>query len=158
MNKYALMALICFALFTTSCDENRVFESHEDLALFRWYQDDRVAFDVTIEDSEPKNVAVILRHNFYFQWRNIWTNVIVTTPDGTVIETPTNLLLSPPDGEWFADCAGDICDFTYILPEFSNYSFPDTGVYHFEILQEMREDPLPNIMSVGLRIENIAEE
>jgi len=35
----------------------------------------------------------------------------------------------------------------------TNYKFPAKGVYHFEIEQNMRDNPLREVNDVGLRVE-----
>ena len=84
-------------------------------------------------------------------------NLVIISPTGKTETQSINMLLSEPNGRWFSDCSGDICLIKYPLTTFSNYSFKEKGVYTFKIIQDMRENPIEHIMSVGLRIEKANE-
>ena len=157
LTKFFILGFVA-SLMLSSCDENRVFEEHSDLKMFRWYLADTIAYDVHIADNNPKNVMFSVRHNYFFEYRNIISKIFITTPDGTLIETSVDMLLAEPNGLWYGECSGDICDMVYPVPEYMGYSFPDTGMYHFDIVHDMRQDPLLNVMSVGLRVENVVEK
>lgn len=139
-------------IFLVSCDKNRVFEQNIDIAESDWYYDDTVSFEVSITDTLPKNVFVNFRHSFYFGWRNAWLELKTTAPNGEFGTQAVNIQLSQPDGKWYGDCSGDICMMQF--PVVIGYQFPDTGTYRFQFVQDMRQDPLANVMSVGLRVEN----
>lgn len=152
------IVLIILAAFLHACDEHRVFEENQDFKSQEWISSDTIEFSTLIEDSGSKNLYINVRHRFNFNWRNVWLNLAITFPNDSLYITPINIPLSQPDGQWFGDCSGDICALQFPLSAYSNYTFPDTGNYTFNISHDMREDPLLNVMSIGMRIENYTSE
>lgn len=155
MIKYkSFLAVLGISLFLISCDENRVYEKNEDFSMYQWEYEDVKTFDVVLEDITPKTVFVNFRHTYFFGSRNVLMNLEVKFPNDSIHKTPLNILLSEPNGMWHSECSGDICDFKYPIKEFTNYTFPEVGTYVFSLTQDMRVNPLPNVMAVGLRVEN----
>jgi gliding motility-associated lipoprotein GldH len=150
--------IIPFTFLLNSCDKNRVYEENKDIPEMNWNYNETAKFEFEINDNIPKNVLVNLRHSFHYGWRNIWLKTSLTFPNDSIYEFPLNIELSQPNGKWFGKCTGDICFYQYSLPEFSNYSFVDTGIYSITIAQDMRQNPLPNVMSIGVRVENAIEK
>jgi gliding motility-associated lipoprotein GldH len=60
-------------------------------------------------------------------------------------------LFDPITGAPLGDGLGDIFDHRILAV--SNQRFPENGLYRFKIQQFMRQDSLPLILSVGLRVE-----
>lgn len=145
---------LCLAFCLNSCDKNRVYEQNIDIPNMDWEYTNVASFEFEINDNLPKNLTINLRHSFHFGWRNIWLKSAITFPNDSIYELPLNVELSQPNGKWFGKCTGDICFYQYKVSEFQNYNFTDTGKYTFSIEQDMRQNPLPYIMSVGLRVEN----
>lgn len=150
--------VLSFLLVMSACDSNRVFEKNDDIPQQEWLSSDSLYFDIHIADKAPKNVYLNFRHRFGFNWRNVWINMKMQLPNDSVFVTPVNIPLSQPDGQWYGDCSGDICLMKYPLPDFSSYSFTDTGTYHFTLYHDMREDPLLEVLSVGMRVEQAIAE
>jgi gliding motility-associated lipoprotein GldH len=61
------------------------------------------------------------------------------------------LPLANKEGKWLGSGMGDI--FEHRIPIQQNARFDKQGMYHFSFEQNMRLNPLPHIMSVGLRVE-----
>ena len=157
--KTALQYLLffCFFFSFTSCDKNRVFEENQDIAEFEWTYDDSLSFNISIYDNSPKNLYINFRHSQSFPKRNLRLNMEVKFPNGELKKHAVNVLLTEPNGMWFGKCSGDICAVPFPIKEYTNYSFKDSGIYEFTLSQDMRINPLPEIMSVGLRLENTAQ-
>ncbi|MGB1248759.1 MAG: gliding motility lipoprotein GldH [Chitinophagales bacterium] len=145
------IVLIVVLLSLGSCDKGRTYEKNVDIAGSEWMYEDTVTFEVAIADTLPKNVFVNFRHGFYYGWRNAWLKLKTIQPTGEFGEQSLNVQLSQPDGQWYGDCSGDICMMRY--PVVIGYAFPDTGTYTFQFVQDMRQNPLPEVMSIGLRVE-----
>lgn len=146
---------VLFSLFfiLSACDESRVFEKNIDFEGYKWTYENKATFDVEIADNDLKTVFINFRHTYFFNTRNVILDLEVKTPADSVYTIPVDILLSEPNGMWHSECSGDICDFKFPIKEFTNYSFADTGNYKFTLTQNMRVNPLANVMGVGLRIE-----
>lgn len=150
--------LLCLLLSLNACDTNRVYEKNEDIDQQEWLSTDSLYFDFEISDDAPKNVYLNFRHRFGFNWRNVWINLKMQLPNDSIYVMPVNIPLSQPDGQWYGDCSGDVCLMQYPLEDFTSYSFADTGIYHITLYHDMREDPLLEVLSVGLRVEEFVKE
>ncbi len=131
-----------------------VFEKNVPIPQYEWHSAFRPAVDVRIEDTTARyDLYVTLRHNNAYPFSNIW--VIVGTayegerPSSRRVELP----LADPQGRWLGSRMDDIIE--HRIPIQRRARFDRAGVYHFSFGQNMRLDPLPHIMSVGLRIEKI---
>lgn len=140
-----------------SCDENRVFEENIDFLNAEWTYENEITFQVSLTDQTPKNAFINFRHSYFFSKRNVILDLSVKNPKGEINKKSINIPLSEPNGMWYGDCSGDICTIQFPIKEYANHSFIDTGLYEFTISQDMRINPLPNVMAVGLRIENVVE-
>lgn len=150
LNVILILLILCFV----SCDEYRVYEKDIDFKSQQWSSMDTLSFTTHIGEETPLNIYVNVRHRFNYNWRNIWLNLGIVFPNDSLYETAINIQLSQPDGQWFGDCSGDVCRLIYPLSNYTNYTCADTGFYTFRLNHEMREDPLQEIMSAGVRIEN----
>lgn len=148
------ISLFLFSVFLfSSCDQNRIYESNYNIDNQAWFYKDTIHFEVEISDLSEINGYINIRHSFYFAWRNMWLQMNVFQDDSLMYQEPVNVQLSQPNGHWHGKCSGDICFYQYPLKDFTNFIFPDSGVYRFEFMQDMRENPLENISSIGLRLE-----
>ena len=153
---YSFTHLLICSLLLSSCDENVVMESHQNMESSKWDYADAKTFTAEIKDTvQHYNIAVSLRHGFNFEWRNLWVKIETTFPDGKQYERRVNLVLSGPDGVWHGEVLGDNCDIQ--VPIQQNAFFPLTGKYTFKITQDMRANPLPYIKNVGMRVEQVAK-
>jgi gliding motility-associated lipoprotein GldH len=73
-------------------------------------------------------------------------------PDGKKASSRVEIMLANNEGKWYGEGLGDIWDYRVQIQE--NAFFNQPGNYVFTIQQNMRQDPLPGIMAIGLRIEN----
>ena len=132
-------------------------ESQQNFADNKWDYSDAKIFTAEIKDTvQHYNIYISIRHQFNFEWRDIWVKIETTFPDGKQYEKRINLSLSKPDGKWFGDVLGDNCDIQ--IPIQMNAYFPELGKYTFKLSQDMRVNPLGYIKTVGMRIEKSKKE
>ena len=148
--KIKSLIVLVLVFFLASCDKTRVYEKNIDLDRYQWKYDDKVSFDFVLDDVNSKKVFLNFRHAELFAYRNVIIKLEIINPKGEKENLDLNIALSEPNGMWFGDCSGDICDLKYPI----NYTFKDTGKYVFSFEQNMRENPLKHVMSIGLRVEN----
>lgn len=149
--------VIAMLLTLTACDQNRVFEEYKSVKGGSWKYDDSIQFKINIEDTAQRyNLFVDVRHNFYFDWRNLWVKVITEYPNHKTELARVNLPLSASDGVWYGKCSGDICEMRVGIQE--NAIFPQKGTYTFTIIQDMRQNPLDKIIDIGMRVETYEKE
>jgi gliding motility-associated lipoprotein GldH len=148
MKKTILLLIIISALFT-SCSKNKVFEKFIKLDNYKWKRDNLITFNVDIKDvSSNYDVTLALRHTTYYAFANIKVNITVTFPSGEMRTKDYNIFIRNPDGSFKGDGVGDLWDIT--SPVFTDITFPDVGIYKFEVQNVMPIMELPDIMDVGL--------
>lgn len=136
----------------TSCDRKRVFESYYELDQKGWHKDSVVVFNAQLTDTiKNHNLYVNIRNKGTYPYSNLWLFLSIGSPDGTVKTDTVEFTLAEPSGKWKGSGIGGLHD-NQILYKGSVY-FPHKGDYTFSIKQGMRDNVLPGIRDIGVRIE-----
>lgn len=148
--------LICSLIFLAgSCDDpQRVFEKNVDFKDKMWIVDDIPAFDFEItETAKTYNLYYNVRNSLSYPYHNLYVRYSLEDTLGNVISSKLqNMdLFDPKTGEPYGEGLGDIFDHRILAIE--DQEFTDPGPYRFKVQQFMRQDTLPMILSVGLRVE-----
>ncbi|KPH11627.1 gliding motility lipoprotein GldH [Chryseobacterium sp. ERMR1:04] len=119
----------------------------------KWNKKSEQKFNLEISDPQnPKNIIFVVRNNNNYPYSNIRFIVNFTNLQNKKKETDTlNYVLAKPNGEWLGTGFGDTKEtlFQYKL----NYKFPEKGKYEIGMVQAMRNDALPGIEDIGVKIE-----
>ena len=146
--------IICLMtlVITLSACNNDSFDKRTVIPEAEWNQNDRVAFDVDINDTiSPYEFGIGLRHLENYRYSNLFVFLHTTMPNGNRTHDTIECTLATPEGRWIGKSSGSMRDLTVPLNE--NLLFPLSGTYHFEIEQAMREPVLKGISDIGLYIE-----
>jgi gliding motility-associated lipoprotein GldH len=112
-----------------------------------------IAFTIT-DTLSLYNIYIVLRHNDAYHFNNLYVRATVIEPGETLPKTGDyDLLLATNEKGWIGTAMDDIYDAQIIIQPKTR--FRKAGTYHIIMEQVMREDPLKNILSVGLRLEKI---
>ncbi len=94
---------------------------------------------------------LILRHNEKYNYNNIYINLYIQGPgQDTAQKFRMNPELATNEGGWKATGMDDIYEHRI---ELDKPEYLKAGHYKFTVEQIMREDPLQNVLDVGIRIE-----
>ena len=149
--KPAIMVFLFIGLFLSACTSSN-FNKRTVIPEAGWAQDNRVAFDIDIDDTINGYVFGIgLRHLENYRYSNLFVFLHTTMPNGNHTHDTIECTLATPDGKWIGKSSGSMRDL--LVPLNENLRFPLTGTYHFEIEQAMREPNLKGISDIGLYIE-----
>jgi gliding motility-associated lipoprotein GldH len=121
-----------------------------------WKSGYKPSFTFTIKDtSSAYQLFLILRHNDKYNYNNIFINLYTKQPhQDTTQSARYDLRLATNEKGWLATGMDDIYEHRIALtPAGQKFYFRKSGDYTFSIEQIMREDPLNNVLNVGLRIE-----
>lgn len=156
MHSYRLLfaGLFVLVLFSTpGCSDPRsVFDSNAEIPNHNWAYINRVKFDVKIEDETiPYNLYFNLRVSAEYKYANIFILFHQTSPGKKTATTRYEYKLANADGEWLGSGSGNL--YSYQVPLRTRFKFPAKGTYHFEIEQNMRDNPLHEVTDAGLRVE-----
>ena len=137
----------------SSCEKNRIYEKNVAIEKYIWDSKFTPSFTVEIKDTSVMyNLYVNVRHAEIYPFQNIWLMISTQFPDGTKSSRRIEVMLANDEGKWFGEGLGDIWDYRTLIQE--NAFFTEPGTYTFSLEQSMRQDPLPGIMAVGIRVEN----
>jgi len=125
----------------------------------KWDYKFQPEFQFEIPDTTAKyKVYLILRHDAAFPNSNIWVRFKTRQPEakqfdaGIRIEAP----LAATDGQWLGSDIGSIYEHKILLKPGKDYpKFSKTGTYTVKLEQIMRENPLPSVINIGLRVERL---
>jgi gliding motility-associated lipoprotein GldH len=159
MLKNHFLGLVFIFLATLiSCNGDRIFEENAKMKNRIWDVNQPAQFRFSIEDIHyPYDFYFNLRNSILYPYQNIYLNYSLSDTLGNVFKTDlVNIkLFDPKTGEPLGDGLGDIFDHQYKVID--HYRFNNPGVYQMRINHYMRPDSLPEIMSVGLRIDRSDE-
>lgn len=144
-----LFSLILFFSCNTSSTEEVIMNSVDN----KWNKKSEQKFNLEVSDPQnPKNIIFVVRNNNEYPYSNIRFIVNFTDLQTKKKQTDTlNYILAKPNGEWLGTGFGETKEtlFQYKL----NYKFPEKGKYEIGLTQAMRNDTLPGIEDVGVKIE-----
>jgi len=142
---------LIFLLF--SCiRSNDVYFSYKTIPTEGWNKDSICRFDIDIMDNAASyNVYVNIRNRSEYPRQNLWLFIRRIAPDSVIKTDSINFYLADQRGKWLGSGVGS----TYEMPVLfeQNVKFPLPGKYRFEVKHGMRDDLLPGVNDVGLRIE-----
>lgn len=157
--KLPLFILAClFAVAAAGCSgrgQLNVYEKHVPIPSYKWDYAFHPAFEVQITDTSARyNIEVTVRHTEQYGFSNLWL-LITSAYEGVKPRTRrVELPLADREGRWLGSGIDGI--FAHRIPIQREARFDKAGIYRFSFAQDMRINPLPGIMSVGLRIEKIS--
>ena len=147
----AALASVSFLLSIISCTSIDLYEKTVAIPGHKWQNSFKPAFNFTIKDSTvPYQVYLILRHDEKYHFNNIYVNLYVLAPGSdSAQKLQVPLTLATNDG-WLGSGMDDIYEHRMPLGDKQTLK---AGTYQFTVEQIMREDPLENVLNVGIRIE-----
>ena len=149
--KPAITAFLFSVLLLSGC-ANDSFNERTVIPEAEWRQEDRVVFDVDINDTISGYLfGLELRHLENYRYSNLFVFLHTRMPNGNLTHDTIECTLATPEGRWIGKSSGSMRDLRVPLNE--NLRFPLRGSYHFEIEQAMREPVLKGISDIGLFIE-----
>lgn len=152
MKQLALVVLM--ALLVAGCDTNAVYKEYTDIEGGKWYIKNTPSFTFDIKDASiPYNIYYNLRNSLSYGYYNLYLTRYLRDSTGKELESRLDelILMDPKTGKPNGDGIGDIFDHKFLMKR--NYRFPKPGQYTMQLRQYMRQDPLLNILSVGITVE-----
>ena len=154
-NYPVLILLISLSWCLSACSETEVFEKNKSIPKYKWQYDLQPVFEFTIRDTSTLyNLFVVLRHTDAYGYNNIWLNIGTQFPGDSIRYQRFDLQLGNDATGWEGTGMDDIWEVRKPITR-GPTKFNKTGIYKFSVAQIMRENPLPGIMSVGIRVERV---
>lgn len=149
---YRIVFGICFLMSINAChtiplsEQNTIHPDHQ----WNSAKPEKYFFNITDTNQLYKIIFVIRHHNAY-HYKNIWVELNHSSA-GEKAQTETfNLNLADDQKGWLGSGMDDVFD--QRIPLYAKPVKLKYGMHTFTIKHTMREDPLQNILSTGIRIE-----
>ncbi|HUX85193.1 MAG TPA: gliding motility lipoprotein GldH [Chitinophagaceae bacterium] len=152
MKRFLIPLLLLSIASCRGWDTLRVYEKNVEIPGYSWNDRFALSFDVNVPDTSAfYNLYIFIRHTDAYRYSNLWLLITSTYPSQPSKTSRVELQLSDQDGRWMGVTMDDVV--SQRVPILQQASFSRTGRYHFSLVQDMRQNPLPHVMSIGLRLE-----
>lgn len=154
-NAFIIFCLCC--LLFSSCLPSPYYQKEEAVPQNAWQWQFQPVFKVNIPDSNTAYATYfIIRHTEAYPYSNLWMWVYVKQPGDTAFNRMrVNIQLAESSGKWLGRGMGEIWE-QYMPVSFAGKKiFTKPGTYEVKLEQNMRINPLPEILHVGLRVEKV---
>lgn len=139
----------------SACRQIDLHESHATFKNFEWYENAPATGKFRITDTTAAyRLFVVLRHQDAYPFNNIWLNMGINAPGDTARLQRIEVPLGSDATGWYGAGMGNIWETRYELTT-GPQRFRKPGVYQYRLGHIMRVNPLPHVMSVGLRVEKL---
>lgn len=153
-HRFLLFVVLSSCIFA-ACQPVPHYQKVEPVPQNAWSYSFRPVFTFTITDSTAQyQPYFIIRHTQAYPYNNIWLWLYIKTPDDTTThKARINITLAEPNGKWLGRGVGAIYEqrMPVSLGDSINLSHP--GTYQVGMEQNMRLNPLPEILHIGMRVE-----
>lgn len=145
--------MFCILLAFAGCRPVDVYEKTAGIPRHAWASNHKVVVELDIKDSAFYNVIFVIRHTEKYRYTGIVSSITIhdtaahTQP---VAYLKVNVPLVTQRGSWAGD---NVDDLFYHRSKINQPIFFKAGRYRFVLQHEMKENPLPHILKVGVAIE-----
>lgn len=147
--------VIAVSAWLSACTQLDVFEKNAVIPKNEWQYSFKPDFDFIIKDTTASyNLYIVLRHTDAYHYNNIWLNVGTQSPADTMRYQKFDLQLGTDATGWEGTGMDNIWELRKLITN-GPVKFNKAGTYKFSVAQIMRENPLANIMNVGIRVEKV---
>ena len=156
MNLFSRSVILSYVIFfVLGCKQINVYEKSTPIPKHQWKSNYPCKGTFSITDTASYyNIYLVLRHTDAYKYNNVWLNVGLQAPGDSMYFQKVNFGLSSEATGWYGSGMDDIWEVRNLLTDHPK-KFKKSGVYQFSLYHIMRDEPLKNIMSAGLRVEKV---
>jgi len=149
MHKVLGLLMLIFLVGCSTSGEDVTMKSIDN----KWNKKTEQKFNLEISDPQnPKNIIFVVRNNNEYPYSNIRFIVNFKNPKSKISQVDTlNYILAKPNGEWLGTGFGEVKETLFQYK--TNYNFPEKGTYEVGVMQAMRNENLPGIEDIGIKVE-----
>lgn len=149
-----LAGCLLLGVLLAACNTLNIYEKSVFFQEHAWKSTDRPSFRFDITDTTSLyHIYLIIRHTDAYHFNNIWLKVTTLVPGDTAKTQQVNARLADNKKGWLGTGMDDIFDHRIRLTRLPLKL--KKGSYTFILQQDMREDPLQNILNAGIRVEKL---
>lgn len=147
------LLLLFTAWCITACNQHTVYHSYQSIPYKGWEKSDTLFFQVPITDSLPTTLQLFaeVRNGSDYQHQNLYLIISNNLSDSLTIKTDTiEFVLTDKTGKWIGAGWGSL--YQSVKP-LGTALTTQPGTYTFKIVHGMKNELLPGINNIGIRIE-----
>lgn len=158
--KRAFFAILLFPfyLFIASCSSSPQYQEHFNIPKNSWDYSFRPEFHFEIIDTAtPYQLFFLIRHTDAYAYSNIWVLLDTKSPgDSQFHPMRVEVPLAAATGQWLGRGMGELYEQHVAINTSANPAFfQKKGIYTVRMSQDMRKNPLADVLQVGLRVEKL---
>lgn len=144
-----------FLCLMAGCLPAPFFHKEEAVPQNAWAYSYKPSFSFDITDTtKVYQPYFLIRHTQAYPYCNLWMWVYVKLPgDTTVRKERINITLADETGKWLGRGMGEIYEQQMPFTLGDSVQINKLGTYTVTFEQNMRINPLPDVLNVGLRVE-----
>jgi len=145
------LGISCLLCSLVGCTDLAILNQHASISNRKWYYNEQPKFSVNVSDNSVKyDMYISLRHSSGYRFSNIFLLLKETSPTDSQKNYRVELKLAELDGRWLGKGSGNL--YSHEIRVSKDYLYPDTGIYTYQLEQNMRVNPLLEVVDVGIRI------
>lgn len=152
-NKIAFILLSIFFVLS-ACETKQLFEQSTTYPNHNWPSKQATKYQFNVTDTAATyKIFFVIRHHNAYHYKNIWLDISMKSPTNTITKKVANLNLADDAKGWLGSGMDDVYD--QRIPITTAPVHLNRGINEISIQHTMREDPLDNILSTGIRVEKV---
>ena len=152
-NKIAFI-LICLFFVLSGCETKQLFEQSTIYPNHNWPSKQATKYQFNVTDTAAAyKIFFVIRHHNAYHYKNIWLDLSIKSPTNAITKQVLNLNLADDARGWLGTGMDDIYD--QRIPMTATPIRFNKGIHEISVQHTMREDPLENILSTGIRVEKV---
>ena len=147
--------VLAMLLGLSGCREIALYEQLVNVPGGEWKRERKLNFGIEIADTSVHyNLYATIRHTTLYPYRNIWIRVGLQQPGSDSVTYQDFELPLASNDAWLGTGMNDVYERRVRLFG-TPIKFENPGRLNFSLQHIMREDPLPAVLQVGLRVEPV---
>lgn len=146
-----LLIVVSIAAFQ-ACQTIDLYEQTTTYPEHQWANKQINTYQFSITDTNALyNMYFVLRHHNAYHYKNIWLQVVAQSGVDSAQKQTVNINLADDMNGWLGAGMDDIYDHRVLIN--TKPLKLQKGVFKVSLQHIMREDPLQNILTTGIRVE-----
>ena len=146
--------LLCIFFVLFGCETKQLFEQSTIYPNHNWPSKQATKYQFNVTDTAAAyKIFFVIRHHNAYHYKNIWLDLIIKSPTNAITKQVLNLNLADDAKGWLGTGMDDIYD--QRIPMTASPIRFNKGINEIIVQHTMREDPLENILSTGIRVEKV---
>ena len=144
--------LISYIMLLICCDNGAIYDRVDSIPSVGWSTNEKYTFEFPINDTNQfYDIMIHIRNQQTYGYSNLWLFIETTAPNNYVKKDTFEIILADQTGRWLGKGIGNVN--SMLVPYRTSVSFPFRGIYRITLQQGMYDNPLMNLLDIGIRVQ-----